>query len=109
MATKIDTSQLEADLASLPAGSYAIEPAPPTPVAVPGRAFAGSETARQGINGLVIAEDVTMVMVPDLVTAATQGGRLGRPRPVEDGAAGADQPLRGPGQPRGHPRRAARA
>ena len=72
VATKIDTSQLEADLASLPAGSYAIEPAPPTPVAVPGRAFAGSETARQGINGLVISEDVTMVMVPDLVTAATK-------------------------------------
>ena len=37
---------------------------------MPGRAFAGSETARQGINGLVIAEDVTMVMVPDLITAA---------------------------------------
>ena len=72
MATKIDTSKLEADLASLPAGSYPIEPAPATPVAVPGRAFAGSETARKGINGLVIAEDVTMVMVPDLVTAATK-------------------------------------
>jgi phage tail sheath protein FI len=72
VATKIDVSQLEADLASLPAGSYAIEPAPSNPVAVPGRAFAGSETARQGINGLVIAEDVTMVMVPDLVTAATK-------------------------------------
>ena len=72
VATKIDTSKLEADLASLPAGSFAIEPAPPTPVAVPGRAFAGSETARQGINGLVIADDVTMVMVPDLVTAATK-------------------------------------
>ena len=72
VATKIDVSALEAELANLPAGSYAIEPAPPNPVAVPGRAFAGSETARNGINGLVIADDVTMVMVPDLVTAATK-------------------------------------
>jgi phage tail sheath protein FI len=72
VATKVDTSKLEADLATLPAGSYPIEPAPATPVAVPGRVFAGSETARQGINGLAISEDVTMVMVPDLVTAATK-------------------------------------
>jgi hypothetical protein len=41
-------------------------------VAVPGRAFAGSESARTGISGLTIADDVTMVMVPDLVTAATK-------------------------------------
>ena len=70
VATKIDTSQLEDELASLQAGSFPIEPAPATPVAVSGRAFTGSETARQGINGLVIADDVTMVLVPDLVTAA---------------------------------------
>ena len=72
LATKIDTSALAADLAAVPAGTYPIVPAPPTPVAVPGRAFAGSESARTGINGLVIADDVTMVMVPDLVTAARQ-------------------------------------
>ena len=72
VATKVDTSKLAADLASVPAGVYAIEPAPASPVAVSGRAFAGSETARTGISGLVIAEDVTMVIVPDLVTAATQ-------------------------------------
>jgi phage tail sheath protein FI len=72
VATKLDTSALEAELASLQAGSYAVEPAPPTPVAVSGRAFTGSETSRQGINGLVIADEVTMVMVPDLVTAATK-------------------------------------
>lgn len=70
VATKVDVSKLEAELATLPAGSYAIEPAPPKPVPVPSKAFAGSETARAGINGLTIAEDVTMVMVPDLVTAA---------------------------------------
>jgi uncharacterized protein len=72
VATKVDTKKLAADLASVPAGIYPIEPAAATPVAVPGRAFAGSETARSGINGLVIADDVTMVMVPDLVTAARQ-------------------------------------
>ncbi len=72
VATKVDTSKLAADLQTVPAGVYAIEPAPATPTAVPGRAFTGSETARTGINGLVIADDVTMVMVPDLVTAATK-------------------------------------
>jgi len=71
-ATKIDLSSLNPDLAILQAGTYAIEPAPATPIAVSGKAFAGSETARTGINGLVIAEDVTMVMVPDLITAATK-------------------------------------
>jgi len=70
VATKVDTSKLEADLATIPAGVYAIEPAPAEPIAVSGRAFAGSETARTGINGLVIADDVTMVMIPDLITAA---------------------------------------
>jgi hypothetical protein len=39
---------------------------------VTGRKFAGSESARTGINGLAIAADVTMVVVPDLITAATQ-------------------------------------
>ena len=70
--TKIDVDQLAADLQTIPTGSFAIEPAEPTPVSVPGRAFAGSESARTGISGLTIADDVTMVMVPDLVTAATQ-------------------------------------
>ena len=69
---KVDVSSLAADLQTLPTGSFSIEPAAPTPAAVPGRAFAGSESARTGISGLTIADDVTMVMVPDLVTAATQ-------------------------------------
>jgi hypothetical protein len=72
VATKIDVDQLAADLRTIPAGTFAIEPAPATPVAVPSRAFAGSESARTGISGLTIAEDVTMVIVPDLVTAATK-------------------------------------
>lgn len=72
VATKVNVDQLATDLASIPAGVYTIEPAPASPAPVSGRAFTGSETARTGINGLVIAEDVTMVIVPDLVTAATK-------------------------------------
>ena len=53
-------------------GIYSLEKATPTAVPVTGRKFAGSETTRQGINGLAVAEDVTMVVVPDLVTAATK-------------------------------------
>jgi Bacteriophage tail sheath protein len=68
--TKVDVKQLTADLQTLPTGTFAIEKAPGIPVAVPSKAFSGSESARTGINGLTIAEDVTMVMVPDLVTAA---------------------------------------
>lgn len=70
--TKIEVDQLTADLQTLPTGSFSIEPAAPSPAAVPGRAFNGSESARTGISGLTIADDVTMVMVPDLITAATQ-------------------------------------
>lgn len=53
-------------------GSYSLEKAEPVAVPVTGRKFAGSESARNGINGLAVAEDVTIVLVPDLVTAATQ-------------------------------------
>ncbi|MGK0477686.1 MAG: phage tail sheath protein FI [Ilumatobacter sp.] len=70
--TKIDVDQLAADLQTLPAGVFNIEPAPATPKAVPGKAFNGSESARTGISGLTIADDVTMVIVPDLITAATK-------------------------------------
>ncbi len=53
-------------------GTFPLAQAPSTPVPVNGRRFAGSESARTGINGLAIAEDVTMVIVPDLITAATK-------------------------------------
>jgi uncharacterized protein len=53
-------------------GRYALEKAEPTPVPVTGRKFAGSESARNGINGLAVADDVTIVTVPDLITAATK-------------------------------------
>ncbi|MFT4865640.1 MAG: phage tail sheath protein FI [Ilumatobacter sp.] len=69
--TKIDIDQLTADLQTLPTGTFAIVPAEPVSIPVAGKSFSGSESARTGINGLTIADDVTMVMVPDLVTAAT--------------------------------------
>lgn len=72
VATKVDVDQLAADLQTIPTGNFDIVPAAALPVPVPGRAFTGSESARTGINGLTIADDVTMVMVPDLVTAATK-------------------------------------
>jgi phage tail sheath protein FI len=53
-------------------GMFALQPEAPTPVAVSGRKFAGSESSRTGINGLAIADEVTMVIVPDLITAATK-------------------------------------
>jgi uncharacterized protein len=51
-------------------GVFDLVPAPREPIEVKATTFAGSETSRKGINGLVIADDVTIVMVPDLVTAA---------------------------------------
>ena len=65
-------TDLSAQLEVLKPGTYALDKADPTPVAVTGRKFAGSESARQGINGLAVADDVTIVVVPDLITAATK-------------------------------------
>ena len=67
-----DKTSLADQLELLKPGLYSLEKAAPTPVPVTGRKFAGSESARQGINGLAVAEDVTIVVVPDLVTAATK-------------------------------------
>lgn len=53
-------------------GNYPLAQAAPLPVPVSGKKFSGSETARSGINGLALADEVTMVVVPDLVTAATK-------------------------------------
>ncbi|MEX2445859.1 MAG: phage tail sheath subtilisin-like domain-containing protein, partial [Dehalococcoidia bacterium] len=41
----------------------------PQPIAVGADDFVGSESARTGINGLVVADEVTMVVIPDLITA----------------------------------------
>jgi phage tail sheath protein FI len=62
-------TDLSTQLEVLKPGTYPLLSAAPKPVAVNGRSFAGSETARAGINGLAIAEDVTIVVVPDLITA----------------------------------------
>lgn len=74
---KVDVSlakgaDLKSQLELVKPGVYSLEKATPTPVPVTGRKFAGSETARTGINGLALAEDVTIVVVPDLITAATK-------------------------------------
>ncbi len=70
---KLDLDK-DVDLASvmevLKPGMYPLVAPAPVPVPVSGRKFAGSESARTGINGLSIADEVTMVIVPDLVTAA---------------------------------------
>jgi hypothetical protein len=63
---------LNQQLEVLKPGHYSLEKAAPVPVPVTGRKFAGSESTRNGINGLAVAREVTMVVVPDLVTAATQ-------------------------------------
>jgi phage tail sheath protein FI len=62
--------------ATLPAaGSYPVAPAETQPRNVTGTDFEGGEIDRQGIRGLVIEEDVTMVAVPDLITAARKADR----------------------------------
>jgi Bacteriophage tail sheath protein len=65
-------SDLNSQLELMKPGLYSLEKATPIPVPVTGRKFAGSETARAGIGGLALAEDVTIVVVPDLITAATK-------------------------------------
>jgi Bacteriophage tail sheath protein len=66
---KVDlSSQLEL----IKPGQYQLAKAAPKKVPVTGRKFAGSESARTGINGLAIADEVTIVAVPDLITAATK-------------------------------------
>jgi phage tail sheath protein FI len=65
-------ADIKAQLELIKPGLYSLEKAKPVPVPVTGRKFAGSESARAGISGLAVAEDVTIVAVPDLVTAATK-------------------------------------
>jgi phage tail sheath protein FI len=66
------TADLSTQLEVLKPGRYPLEKAAAVAVPVTGRKFAGSESARNGINGLAVAGDVTMVIVPDLITAATK-------------------------------------
>ncbi len=79
--SKLDkNADLSQQLELLKPGRYPLEKAAPVPVPVNGRKFAGSESARNGINGLAVAEDVTMVIVPDLITACTKDDGIDRPR-----------------------------
>jgi phage tail sheath protein FI len=66
------STDLGQQLELLKPGRYPLEKAAPVPVPVTGRKFAGSESSRNGINGLAVADEVTMVIVPDLITAATK-------------------------------------
>jgi phage tail sheath protein FI len=54
------------------AGTYSIEPVGQRTVSVTASEFEGSETERTGYQGLAIADDVTIVAVPDLITVATR-------------------------------------
>src|SRR5262249_22185932 len=67
-----ESVDLSNQLELLKPGQYQLAKAEPRKVTVTGRKFAGSESARTGINGLAIADEVTIVAVPDLITAATQ-------------------------------------
>ncbi|MEU0885670.1 phage tail sheath C-terminal domain-containing protein [Lentzea sp. NPDC005914] len=53
-------------------GRYAVDPVSPPVGSVTPDDFEGSETQRTGYQGLAIAEDVTMVAIPDLITIATK-------------------------------------
>ena len=64
--------EFDQTMTMLKPGTFPLEKVNPNPVEVKPRSFAGSENDRTGINGLVIAGDVTMVVVPDVITAATK-------------------------------------
>ncbi|MDQ3735381.1 MAG: phage tail sheath subtilisin-like domain-containing protein [Actinomycetota bacterium] len=59
-----------------PAGTHRLEPVAADSSKVGSSEFRGDESARSGIGGLVIADEVTMVAVPDLITAATTNGSV---------------------------------
>ncbi len=74
----VTVADIPADLADLSMampkpGTYPVKAGPSTPIQIKAPSFIGSETARRGINGLALADDVTIVMVPDLITAAKTG------------------------------------
>ena len=90
------------------AGTYVLKAAAPSAlpqVRAPAR-FIGDVVERSGMEGLEIAEDVTMVCCPD-VMAAYQAKRAGSRR-RQGGATGDDRALRADGRPHRHPRSAAR-
>jgi phage tail sheath protein FI len=63
--------ELEDVIAAPATGTFPLAPTAPVPLDVSGSAFEGREAERTGIRGLVIADEATMLIVPDLVTATT--------------------------------------
>ncbi|GAB1641053.1 phage tail sheath family protein [Krasilnikovia sp. MM14-A1259] len=55
------------------AGRYPLQAPPVSTKAVTPADLVGSESERTGYQGLAIAENVTMVAIPDLITVATRG------------------------------------
>jgi uncharacterized protein len=71
--TRVQVKTLLADkTASVLAGRYTLERVEAEPATVTTADVEGVEEERTGIRGLAIADDVTMVLVPDLITMATQ-------------------------------------
>jgi phage tail sheath protein FI len=68
---QLDTSKIAAQFATLDTGNLPLK-APPAPIDVGSKDFNGNEAKRTGISGLTIAEDVTMIIVPDLITAVSK-------------------------------------
>ena len=58
------------------AGVHRLQPVAADSAKVGTSEFRGDEAARSGIGGLVIADEVTMVAVPDLITAAATNGSV---------------------------------
>lgn len=57
-------------------GTFPLQQPAAVPARVSAASFEGTEVDRRGIRGLVIAEDVTMLAVPDLVTVAQRDGEV---------------------------------
>ena len=69
VSTRITVTVADASAMLPELGRHPVTPAAATPVSVSAGDFEGREISRTGIRGLSIAEDVTMIAVPDLVTA----------------------------------------
>jgi uncharacterized protein len=75
--TRIRVEQLLDEPSAVPAtGSFPLRQPAVVPDDVSAGSFEGTEADRRGIRGLVIAEDVTMLAVPDLATVAVRDGEL---------------------------------
>ena len=84
-------------------GSYALSAPAQKPEKVDGGQFEGDVAKRSGMGGLAAVDEVTMLVMPDIMTLADNGDDTQIARsPGQD-----DRPLRERGRPDGDPRRAA--